>query len=531
MWPPSTNTITTTTTTTIITPIPQLQQQQQQRQSSPPDLLAHKYRPTSVETIGCHREQAKRLRQWILEFTNAPRNDSRHGNGGSSSDSDYDECGHASDDSGAEDQSARRCVLITGPPGIGKTSLVYMIANELRMHIVESHPSEKRDFKLFKTLKLANQKGKINPIAKLFQMTQQKPTNQPQGQRTRNPRVKRRKLEQTTNGTSNGGDQKEVKNTGLSLSGDSSIVLFDDVDVVFEEDGPFLKSLAEFIRDSKRPVIVTATRFIENIKSNLVHFEHIQLNRPPLDDCVRILRDICRKEKYYKLDKMTNCRIIAKRFNCDIRQCLNMIHFYGEKASYFIESDTNDIQDITPNFSRLSGHLEYLKALKEDDEKTDIEEGPDDDEATIILAPPTAYPHDVTPTTLSCYDTISLIDLMDSTFDFANRAALLNRWLDGKPSDRARDQSCGHELGEEIRKSIVELTHNLYRRDLTTNDEQPKSSTATPTCCFNDLKASLGTNYTPLPIASRLRLRPRHDTRRSVVSPFLSATIETLDSY
>lgn len=406
-----------------------------------PDLLAHKYRPESVDKFKCHYEQAKKLKQWIQDHSQARnvRDDDLNDNSSSASDASCD----------AIPEATKKCVLLTGPPGVGKTSLVYTVAKELNMHVVESHSSEKRDFKLFSALKQANQKGKINPIARMFQAVRERQDQQ----HVINPKRKRRKLDELQQPMNNG-SAAQISNQCLSLSGDSSIVLFDDIDVVFEEDGPFLKSLVEFIRDSKRPVVLTATQSIDFIKAILVHFEHIHLGKPMIDECTQLLKDVCRRERLNRLAKVTHCRSIARRMNCDIRQCLNRIHFYGEQAACDIEDDDTDVTSIVPDLTRLNEFLSCGDIIAQDNGST-------------ISNQRECNPLNQSERLLSCYASSSLTDLMDSTFNFIDRQTLLTRWLDGKPSMRNEEHSNNHELGIQIKRSIVELTYELCSENMT----------------------------------------------------------------
>ena len=104
-------------------------------------------------------------------------------------------------------------LLVTGPVGSGKTSLVYAAAAELKMQVLEVSPA---DFSW-----QANRKRPIDDAVK--------------------EALQSRKV--------NSGDS----------SGGSQIVLIDDVDVLVKEDKSVINSIATITDDSKRPLVLTCT--------------------------------------------------------------------------------------------------------------------------------------------------------------------------------------------------------------------------------------------------------------------------------
>lgn len=135
------------------------------------------------------------------------------------------------------------------------------------------------------------------------------------------------------------------------------MILFDDIEVHFEEDGPFLKSIVEFVKTSERPVVLTATQYIDSLFDSLADsFVHIKLDRPDALECANQLHEFCIKEQEHDNLNYTHkqCIKLSYIFNCDIRKCLNNIHFHGNAEhsfNKFIELDSKT----------RSNALEYLK--------------------------------------------------------------------------------------------------------------------------------------------------------------------------
>jgi len=78
------------------------------------ELLVEKYKPKVVADIIGHKENIQQITTWLLEW-NANAN-----------------------------ASEQKGILVTGPPGVGKTSTVHLIAESLGYHVVEYNASDSR---------------------------------------------------------------------------------------------------------------------------------------------------------------------------------------------------------------------------------------------------------------------------------------------------------------------------------------------------------------------------------------------------
>lgn len=81
------------------------------------ELLVEKYKPKTVADIIGHKEHIQQITTWLLEWNKA---------------------------------SEQKGILITGPPGVGKTSTVHLIVESLGYHVVEYNASDVRSVSMLK---------------------------------------------------------------------------------------------------------------------------------------------------------------------------------------------------------------------------------------------------------------------------------------------------------------------------------------------------------------------------------------------
>lgn len=135
--------------------------------------------------------------------------------------------------------------------------------------------------------------------------------------------------------------------------------MFDDVDVIFEEDGGFWPALSLLIENTKRPIILTATNSIESVKQEVKRALHVQMNYPALPTLTKHLKDIVLKECYKSdyvvikddhdydrspiLDEhLKQIELISRDNHCDIRSCINRLQFDFSSVNIVINPDDQD---------------------------------------------------------------------------------------------------------------------------------------------------------------------------------------------
>jgi hypothetical protein len=98
-----------------------------------------------------------------------------------------------------------------------------------------------------------------------------------------------------------------------------SLILFDEVDIVFREDVGFFAAVNHFIKKSRKPIILTTNDDFLQEKINL-NIEKIQFSQPRVDAGVKFLKAIAAMEKS-NLDTFTAFKIVHD-CKCDMRRAM-----------------------------------------------------------------------------------------------------------------------------------------------------------------------------------------------------------------
>ncbi|CAH0584264.1 unnamed protein product [Chrysodeixis includens] len=223
-----------------------------------PDRLnwTDKYKAMSTKQIIGNFESIKELRKWLILWTeNELKQKSRNKPKAGSDSSDY----YQSDtDSRDSMKTMNNLLILTGPTGCGKTASVYAVAAELAMKVIEVNASSKRTGKIMlQDLQEATQSHKVNRGSGIIDNSQKSQ------EKSQVELIKIKKRGRPKKGVGNEKIKKVVKcdtsstpPSQESSRTDSSLILIDDADIVFEQDDGFSSAILQLVQCSKRPVIL-----------------------------------------------------------------------------------------------------------------------------------------------------------------------------------------------------------------------------------------------------------------------------------
>ncbi len=204
-----------------------------------------KYRPKTMNEIFSNKEQIANLKKFILE---------------------------------------KKPTILFGPAGVGKTTTVYALANELNYEILEINASDKR-----------NKDSIVNIIG-------------------------------------NSSKQQSLFNTG-------KIILIDEVDgIAGNEDRGGVAALSQIIKDSKHSIVLTAndpySQKLSDLKKKccLVEFQPIEI-----EIIYQTLKKILEKENVLYIED--SLRKLARKSNGDLRAAINDLQTLTQGKKELIEVD------------------------------------------------------------------------------------------------------------------------------------------------------------------------------------------------
>ncbi|MBD3342551.1 MAG: replication factor C large subunit [Candidatus Lokiarchaeota archaeon] len=216
--------------------------------------------------------------------------------------------------------SEKAAVLLEGPPGIGKTSIVYALANDLNMQVVETNASDTRT---------------RDKLERLLQET-----------------------------TKSRGIMDFITETKKKL------ILIDEVDGIYgNQDRGAVPAIIDMVQDTQFPVIMCSNEYKSNLQSLYNKVKRFEVHPLSNEEIVRIAKKILKQENINNISQ-EDLELIIKKNSGDLRGVINDLQGVSQVADGS-GSDNKDLiislhRDTTEEiFSLIRDLFQKVSSLRE----------------------------------------------------------------------------------------------------------------------------------------------------------------------
>lgn len=236
-----------------------------------------------------------------------------------------------SGDIAADSSSPRRVmntILLSGPHGCGKTAAAYAVANELGFSVFEINPSSKRSGKDIldrvgdMSLNHQVKKAETRPNEAIYEL----PQEPEEGQNTLTSFFSGESKKDVSKKKQRTIKQEERQTNKPTKQQKQSLILLEEVDVLFEDDKQFWETVTSLAKQSRRPIIMTCNNE-KTLPLETLSLHAVLRFKPPSVDLAA---------SYLCLVAAAECHLINpyhavslyRSKGCDLRASLTELNFW-----------------------------------------------------------------------------------------------------------------------------------------------------------------------------------------------------------